>query len=478
MKYTSLFSAVAVAAAMSTQAFATVTTNDVGAATFEEAKYGNGGPISGLNLTPEWSVQSEDASEIITAPLSTLDSEGYTGNNRLLKLNTEGQELVWNPGTVQQPEALIEMKVKLVASDTEPAISSEDQTIHAAVFLKIADETNPSPGDGLYAYTDDGWQLLDTTNMVREATGDSNATGFIANGSTVALRVLMNYNNEGTGAKTATYEGALITDGVVGTFFNLGTKNMANPASAVTQGQLASIAFKGTGGVDDLFVRQITRTASTASISLEIKNEGQWEEVSTGSVDTADPEKAFTAIDIEVPENMNVTITVCDAQGEVLATLPNTVLDDGALSVSCEDYAGFQPNTSYKIRIEFTDPTPPAPTYTGPKSNGVQVLVAADETTYEATPGNEFIPLAFTSFTVNGSTVTAGLTGTFIVDDDASNTANFALVSQTTLGGAEDRTVTGALTVTGAHTATLTFTMPQGDTSRFIKGLYVADPAN
>jgi len=478
MKYTSLFSAVAVAAAMSTQAFATVTTNDVGAATFEEAKYGNGGPISGLNLTPEWSVQSEDASEIITAPLSTLDSEGYTGNNRLLKLNTEGQELVWNPGTVQQPEALIEMKVKLVASDTEPAISSEDQTIHAAVFLKIADETNPSPGDGLYAYTNDGWKLLDTTNMVREATGDSNATGFIANGSTVALRVLMNYNNEGTGAKTATYEGALITDGVVGTFFNLGTKDMANPDSAVTQGHLASIAFKGTGGVDDLFVSQITRTASTASISLQIYNGEEWvDKECSGSVDTADPTKPVTAIEIDVPENKNVTITVCDTQGVVLATLPNTVLDDGALSVSCQDY-GFQPNTSYIIRIEFTDPTPPAPTYTGPKSNGVQVLVAADETTYEATPGNEFIPLAFTSFTVNGSTVTAGLTGTFIVDDDASNTANFALVSQTTLGGAEDRTVTGALTVTGAHTATLTFTMPQGDTSRFIKGLYVADPAN
>ena len=273
MKYTSLFSAVAIAAAMGTQALATVTTNTVpdNSINFEGASYPVG-TMKAAQLTG-WTVQNEDLSEIIYAPLSSADAvDGYTANKHV-KLNTEGNELKWEPSTMTTNKAIIEMKVRLVASDTAPAISDGD--VHAAVYLQVSDPVDATK-DGLYAYAETNsanqWVKLNTAAFNHD----------LATGDMVALRVVMDY-----AAMTATYEGALLADAENDTpvYYQLGSTTMANPGNAETQGQLASISFKGTGGIDDLFVGEIVETPSTANVSLQTFGGEDWETIDSGTVD-------------------------------------------------------------------------------------------------------------------------------------------------------------------------------------------------
>ena len=278
MKYTSLFSAVAIAAAMGTQALATVTTNTVPANSinFEGASYPVG-TMQAAQLTG-WTVQNEDLSEIIYAPLSSADAvDGYTANKHV-KLNTEGNELKWEPSNMTTNKAIIEMKVRLVASDTAPAISDND--VHAAVYLQVSDPVDATK-DGLYAYSrvsgEDKWSKLDTSEFNHN----------LATGDMVALRVVMDYAE-----RTATYEGALLADAEndIPVYRVLGSTAMANPASAATQGQLASISFKGTGGIDDLFVGEIVTTPSSASVTFEL-----WSDLTAATADEAlDPQTIDT----------------------------------------------------------------------------------------------------------------------------------------------------------------------------------------
>ena len=341
MKYTSLFSAVAIAAAMGTQALATVTTNDVGTVQdFEGAD-----PIASRT---GWTVQTEDQSEIIAAPLSSADAvAGYTANQHL-KLNTEGQELVWRPGTVSEPKSIIEMKVRLVASDTEPAISSEDSTVHAAVYLKVSETPDPT-NDGLYAYTDNGWSKLDAAFNSQLATG-----------SMIALRVLMDYE-----ARTATYEGCLLADAEndVPVFVNLGTKNMANRSNAENQGHLATIGFKGTGGVDDLFVKEIEETPSTATINFEYWEEGEEDPAYTDSnytLDTVDPNSVVTSA-----YRFNAALVVKKVElfqnGSQLTWTEAPAFNGNSnianISVSTNNYT-FLPDTTYLVKVTAGEPAP------------------------------------------------------------------------------------------------------------------------
>lgn len=341
MKYTSLFSAVAIAAAMGTQALATVTTNNTTTIDFE----GDGYPVGTMRAAQlsRWTVQNEDLSEIIYAPLSSADAvDGYTANKHV-KLNTEGNELMWEPSGMSTNKAIIEMKVRLVASDTAPAISDAD--VHAAVYLQVSDPVDATK-DGLYAYSTvngaNEWAKLDTSAF----------NHVLATGDMVALRVVMDY-----AARTATYEGALLADAEndTPTYYELGETAMANPSDAETQKHLVSISFKGTGGIDDLFVGEIVETPSTASISLKVWNGETFNEADSGDIDTANAEQSFTS-HVELQANKIITVTLWDEnEEEELATLAGVIDENGDVTITCNDYA-FEPNTEYVVRVMFSDP--------------------------------------------------------------------------------------------------------------------------
>lgn len=474
MKYTSLFSAVAVAAAMGTQAFATETTNVVRSVDFEASEYVAGRlyevpGVSGLG----WTVSSEDNSAIIAAPLSQPGMEavdGFAGKH--LELSTEGQELVYNPGTVSQPKSLIEMKVRLVASETAPAIGATDTTVHAAVYLK-ADENDPT-SDGLYAYAQvDGAAAW--TNIA-----DAVSLPGLANGSMLALRVLMDY-----GKQKVTYEGAILADAENAgdiAYVNLATTDMANPDQNVTA--LSTIAFKGTGGVDDLFVKQITETASTAYIAYAGYDEEAPGEVLDGSLSvekTLDTvaqgsEVGWVAAVYEgaafeglVAKSIKLYEIVNSAEVERQWTRAPTVAETGDFSVSMVNYT-FVADSHYIVKIVFGEEGS-AVEYVGPKSGAIQILKAGvDDTAY----GDDVADLTFTSITLDGTTGTVTFSATILVDDGTTfpATANFVLKAKTALDAntTTDVPVTVTVREANAGVATGTFTLPAGN-ALFIEGI-------
>lgn len=479
MKYTSLFSAVAVAAAMGTQAFAAATTNDVGSVNFEASEYVAGRlyevpGVSGLG----WTVSSEDNSAIIAAPLSQPGMEavdGFAGKH--LELSTEGQELVYNPGTVSQPKSLIEMKVRLVASETAPSIDATDTTVHAAVYLK-ADENDPTT-DGLYAYAQvDG--VAAWTNIA-----DAVSLPGLANGSMLALRVLMDY-----GTQKVTYEGAILADAENAgdiAYVTLATTDMANPDVNVTA--LSTIAFKGTGGVDDLFVKQITETATTAYIAylgfdelspneaidpidpdtgkfvvreMTVDTEAQ----GSSATFTADLEETFLNL---VVKSIKLYEIVDNAEVERQWTKAPTVAATGDFAVSMANYT-FVADSHYIVKIVFGEEGS-AVEYVGPKSGAIQILKAGDDDTAY---GDDVADLTFTSITLDGTTGTVTFSATILVDDDTTfpATANFVLKAKTALDANTTTDVPVTVTVQSANAgvATGTFTLPAGN-ALFIEGI-------
>ena len=474
MKHTSLFCAVAIAAAMGTQALATVTTNDIASITFEEVSEGNEvypvGPVGGFT---GWTAQTEDQSEIIAAPLSSQDAVvGYTANKHL-KLNTEGNELTWVPGTITEPKAIIEMQVRLVASDTAPTITSND--VHAAVYLHVSEPADPTT-DGLYAYTSTGWDKLDTSAF------NTN----LATGSMVALRVIMDYT-----ARQATYEGAFLEDAEAAAaaapnYVTLGTKNMANANHAQSQGHLASISFKGTGGVDDLLVQQITETPSTATVTFELwsdlNNPTADETLQAQTIDTVAANSAVTASFQTDLTNQTLTWKLYDVTTTTTEctwlVIPTADLE-GNYDVTMTNF-GFEVDHSYVVKVIIgTIPEPSA--YTGPVSGDLQILCAADETAYETASGaDDFVPLSFTSIAIvdeidensgeptGDKNIVAGFAATVIVSgESATATADFGVITSATLGGATT-TLTGSVTAT-ATGGTVTIPMPSSD-ALFIVG--------
>ena len=560
MKHTSLFCAVALAAAMGTQAFADYTTYGATRVN-EDFEHNLALPAFVTNVTADlnqqWTFVDGDLSQIVAGPVSATGStEGAH-----LELNTEGNDLTVNAAAVTTAKSEITMKVRLVASDSEPSIA--DTSVHAAVYL-YENENDPT-ATALYALaydTDAGENIW--TNIANAVTLPG-----LTNGCTVALKVTTDF---AAGTKTVTYEGVMINaENLNAIVTNLAFAPlavdvpMANP-NEVEYNHLSSVSFRGTGGLDDLFVREVNDVDTTAHMIYEIIQSGEdpiivdgpddfdvednpyygnvlpdltsgydpgtevlsitlWERAS--GVDDAEVTldtqptingrnfsfglsnavleagKTYVVkVEIGVPV---VTYTVTFDANDASATgsmsdqtFTNNVaqnLKANGFALAGSTFAGWATSSAGEVvyadgasvtlsganltlYAKWTE-NAPVSAYVGPKSGHVQVLAAADEAAYESASGKEYVPLSFTSFSVNGSAVTAGLAGTFLVDSGESSEATFVLVTQTTLGGTEDKqTVTGTLTVTGENTATLTFTMPQGDTARFIKGLYVADPQN
>lgn len=296
MKYTHLLGAAVLAVALGTQGLASVRTNIVSSQNFDGLDTTGSvlvtNHISALNLGDQvgtWYADNEDASEIIAGPISATTSVGAaTGEAKHLELKTEGKELKWTPDHVTESLALIEMKVRLVASDTVPSIDTTDTSIHAAVYL-FENETNKED-IALYAYAYDPAVGAESNLWVKIADLNTDGCSGLTNGCMMALRVLMDYEE-----MKASYEGAVISDPTADPiYYPLPLPNddllMANQSTAGTgdYATLNSIAFRGTGGVDDLFVKEIEKANTSITMFHEIWAAGSSEPDVTSNVATND----------------------------------------------------------------------------------------------------------------------------------------------------------------------------------------------
>lgn len=227
MKLTSLFSAVAVAAAMGTQVFA----DTVASETFDAYAIPEGEDFVAVKdvegFSSKWIVNKDlDESKIIATH--------FDGSGQALDLSTGGSDLTFPAETTSGMQATVSMKVNMVSSDTMVDMSG-DSASHTALFLyQEGEDENAVYTLKAFSYDPD---------LEKNVWVDLAAEGFsITNGEDVDVSIAIDYNQS-----VATYT-------VKGTTFP--AINLANPTTWDTTRKLSAVAFKGTGVVDDLFVSE------------------------------------------------------------------------------------------------------------------------------------------------------------------------------------------------------------------------------
>lgn len=371
MKYTSLFSAVAVAAAMGTQAFGTPTA--VNTDDFEASAGYEVGSVTNAANTTAWAAKhwtfegDENDCEIVAGDVTTTGSDSQS-----LKLGTNGGLASFAAQTTKDYAATVSMKVRMVASDS-PVDMSSDTTTQTALYLETT-------GDGdeatyalkAFAYDNDGGSNTWVTLA---------AEGFaITNDNYDAqVSIVINYNEGGSAVYT-----------VNGTTFP--AVALANPNTWGSDKRLNSVAFKGTGFVDDLFVghEQVGTFATFAYETIldgttTVKDPGTsvnldgaaWTTDGYGDVAEAVTGYEYT-LKLYSRENgtdtdLNVTLTA-DAQGQ--------------WTVNSSTYASFAEGGTYVVKAEYTL-----------KSSTVTVVYVEDATTNVLTTATQDW---FTSWTLSG----------------------------------------------------------------------------
>lgn len=329
MKYTSLFSAVALAAAMSMQASAYVVEED-----FEDYALGSctTNTATATDMTTAgWTFGAEDASEIVSEDVSP------TSSSKSLKLNTNGELATLTASTTKDNAATITMKVRMVASDT-PVDMSADTTTQTALYLEevAAAVEGDDPTYELKAFSYDN--TLGSNVWVTLT-----ASGFTvpSNNFDAAVSIVIDYN-EGTAIYT-----------VNDTTFT--AVDLANPTAWGTTKKLNSIAFKGTGYVDDLFVSEaqvgtfatfayetiITNTTTVVDANTS-KNIGATGWSYEGIAD------AVTGYDYTV----KLYSRAAGADDALLATL--TPDNAGQWVVDSSTYNSFAEGGTYVVKTEYT----------------------------------------------------------------------------------------------------------------------------
>lgn len=365
MKYTHLFGAAALAVAMGTQGLALTTTNTVYSQDFDGVDTSTYTLMSDLALTgwsdPTASGEDADKSFLVAAPVSVSATDGYEGYaGKHLELNTDGHELVYTPtsGAITNTTAQISMRVRLVGSESDP--TGLDTDVHSAVYLKT-DENDPTFA-ALYAYSQpdatNEWVELSSTGL----------TG-LANGAVLALRVTMDYANQ-----RATYEGVIVTDApdadiADSDYVGLGTIDMANVDTASVSGKvLSSVAFKGTGGVDNLVIRDFTVTASEANITFEVFEDEIVEgeepnQTGSGIIDTIANIPFSSAVDFDDAFSgkvvKSITLYEKGSTGNTELTLSSPIVIDpvlGNFEVGMANYQ-FEAEKDYLLQIVVGEKT-------------------------------------------------------------------------------------------------------------------------
>lgn len=245
MKFTTLFSAVALAAAMSVHADVTEIASD----DFDSYAIPQGETsvaLKDLEAFPGWTVGgSEDASKIVATH--------FAGKDQALELSTNGDTLTFDAETSSGSAATVTMTVEMVASDAPVSMDGDEDT-HTALYLEKAEDATTGTLKAFSCDTQGNcWTTLATGIVCTNDDGEEDVAGtkFVAD-----VEIVIDYE-----AGTAVYTVNDVTYDAI---------PLANPNTWGTTKKLNSVAFKGTGFVDDLFVGEETIVVDKATFIYEL----------------------------------------------------------------------------------------------------------------------------------------------------------------------------------------------------------------
>lgn len=173
------------------------------------------------------------------------DKEDTMTGKEVLKLDTQGTDLSWTPGAASGTynTVYIDSDIYFVGSDTEPSAAqfdSADAPVQTAIFLKnTTDEQGNVTASTLCAYAFDA---ASEGNVWKELPNAG-----IADNTWAHIRVTVNY--DGLDPMFSIYvNGVLQSDANGTTSFTVAN---ADAFKALTKRKLNSVAFRGTGAVDN-----------------------------------------------------------------------------------------------------------------------------------------------------------------------------------------------------------------------------------
>ena len=332
MKFTTLFSAVALAAAMSVHADVTEIASD----DFDSYAIPQGETsvaVNDLEAFPGWTVGgSEDASKIVATH--------FAGKDQALELSTNGDTLTFDAETSSGSAATVTMTVEMVASDA-PVSMDGDNATHTALYLEKAEDATTGT---LKAFSSDNdgncWTTLATGIVCTNDDGEEDEAGtkFVAD-----VEIVIDYE-----AGTATYTVNDVTYDAI---------PLANENTWASSKKLNSVAFKGTGFVDDLFVGEETVVVDKATFIYELAG------VQQGDASVL-PIETFNFYDVVDPEvGYEYTATLWERTNEGDTEIPDVTIEvaaNGAWAVTYEDFTAVVDHTyvvkiaADKIKLDFT----------------------------------------------------------------------------------------------------------------------------
>ncbi len=300
-----------------------------------------------------WTADPDDASLIKSTDVSEFDASGApivgsSVESQVLELDTEGNELTFAAETSTRATVLVDMLVKMVGADEAPDMTGVDA--RTAVYLDTSDEEGPAV---LKAFVTEGganaWVALEGVA--------------VEEGEWVSLKIEIDYETnyeESEPLVSFTVNGVLLEDASENSAFVA-----ANLVASWSKEKITEVVFKGTGEVEDLFVREQEFSLETALVIRQTFVDG--------AVDGEDP-----AVEVLLTSSFNwsfnpelfgagydLTVVLLDSNEDFLVDLTSTgVVDpqwgllEGSFDAADVITGGLLDGETYFVRGIYTEAAP------------------------------------------------------------------------------------------------------------------------
>lgn len=227
-----------------------------------------------------WKMIDGDESYVTNQYNPTNVTAGSFGGDYCIKLDTQGNDLTWALGTngvnnvKEKIKYLVDADLYLVGSDSAPDGTDFDAAsdVQAAVYLKnLTDEnTGETTNSVLCVYVDDTaghtyWQELKGVSWTRTTNGVDVVQDGLEDNSWVHVQVLVNHS--GADPEVSVFVNGTRMSARDG---NAQSWLAANNKASGTTGKVNSVAFRGTGAVDNFAGKTLETSYEQAYFKAEV----------------------------------------------------------------------------------------------------------------------------------------------------------------------------------------------------------------
>lgn len=208
-----------------------------------------------------WSAVDSDES-YVTNEYNTITTNGYTfGSDNCLRLDTQGNDLTWTPTNGQTGvQTLVDADLYLVGSDSAPTDFDANHDVQAAIYLKnqTDDESQETTNSILCVYVYDE-QALDNVWFELEGEGVT-----LTDNSWAHIQVKVDHSGNNPMVSVMVNETPMHKVGDASSTSWLAA-NYADVAPKIT-----SVAFRGTGAVDNFVGKTVVEEELTLDFTAEV----------------------------------------------------------------------------------------------------------------------------------------------------------------------------------------------------------------